>query len=136
MVQKFLHKTSPRVQLFLLGTFLLIWIGSALPVHAQNYGTGVCPGVAYTGDECDPPNQARAESSINDLIHSIIDIGSQIVGVIAVLVLIYGGFRYVTAGGDSGKISSAQQTIIYALVGLVVAALAQVLVRFVLSEAT
>ena len=42
--------------------------------------------------------------------------------------------RYITAQGDSSQISSAKNTLLYALVGLVIAALAQVIVHFVLSE--
>jgi len=65
-----------------------------------------------------------------------INIFSVIVGVVAVIMIIFGGFRYITSGGDSGNISSAKQTIIFAIVGLVVVALAQIIVRFVLSRAT
>jgi len=50
--------------------------------------------------------------------------------------IIIGGFKYVTSGGDSTKISSAKSTIFYALIGLVVVALAQVIVRLVLTKAT
>ena len=48
--------------------------------------------------------------------------------------IIYGGFRYVTSGGDSGHVSSAKNTIIYAIVGLVVVALAQFIVQYVLNQ--
>ena len=50
--------------------------------------------------------------------------------------IIYGGMRYITSGGDSGKITSAKNTIIYALIGLVVVALAQFIVKFVLNKVT
>ena len=47
--------------------------------------------------------------------------------------IIISGFKYVTAGGDSAKVGSAKNTLIYALVGLVIAALAQFIVHFVFS---
>jgi Tfp pilus assembly protein PilN len=50
--------------------------------------------------------------------------------------IIYGGFRYVTSAGDSSKITAARQTIMYALVGLVVVALSQLLVKFVLNASS
>jgi hypothetical protein len=59
-----------------------------------------------------------------------------VVGVIAVIMIIIGGLKYVTSGGDSSAVGSAKNTIIYALVGLVVVALAQALVKFVLAKTT
>jgi hypothetical protein len=49
--------------------------------------------------------------------------------------MIYGGFKYITSGGDSGNVTAAKNTIMYALIGLVVVALAQLIVRFVLGKA-
>lgn len=73
---------------------------------------------------------------VNTLITTAINIFSIIVGIIAVIMIIVGGFKYITSGGDSGNITSAKNTIIYAVIGLVVVALAQFLVQFVLDKAT
>jgi hypothetical protein len=56
--------------------------------------------------------------------------------VVAVIMIIVGGLKYITSGGDSGNITSAKNTILYAIVGLIVVALAQIIVRFVLERAT
>jgi drug/metabolite transporter (DMT)-like permease len=77
---------------------------------------------------------SEGTSGLNSLITTIINILSIIIGVAAVIMIIIGGFRYVTSGGDSNSTSAAKSTIIYALVGLVVAVLAQVLVQFVLDK--
>jgi hypothetical protein len=50
--------------------------------------------------------------------------------------IVWGGLRYITSGGDSNKLSSAKNTIIYALIGLIIVALSQFIVRFVLAKAT
>jgi hypothetical protein len=50
--------------------------------------------------------------------------------------IIYGGFRYITSGGESGSISSAKNTILYAIIGLIIVALAQFIVKFILAKAT
>jgi hypothetical protein len=71
---------------------------------------------------------------IQDIVTTIINIFSVIVGIVAVIMIIFGGFKYITSGGDSGNISSAKNTIIYAIIGLVVVALAQFLVQFVLDK--
>jgi TRAP-type C4-dicarboxylate transport system permease small subunit len=69
---------------------------------------------------------------LSSLVRSAIRIFSLVIGVFAVIMLIIAGFRYVTANGDSNSITSAKQSIIYALVGLVVAGAAQAIVQFVL----
>lgn len=83
---------------------------------------------------CDTGTEAGT-AGLQALIEKIINIFSIIVGVIAVIMIIVGGLKYITSGGDSGNVSSAKNTIIYALVGLVIVALAQFIVRFVLGSA-
>jgi hypothetical protein len=73
-------------------------------------------------------------SDINTPVGKIVNLLSSLVGVLAVIMLIVGGFRYVTSGGNQESTKNARNTIIYALVGLVVVALAQIIVRFVLSS--
>jgi len=75
----------------------------------------------------------NSTGSIGNLSAQVVNIFSVIVGVAAVIMIIYGGFRYVTSGGDSGRISSAKNSLIYAIVGLIIVALAQVIVHFVLT---
>jgi hypothetical protein len=50
--------------------------------------------------------------------------------------IIVGGLRYITSGGNDTSITSAKNTILYAIIGLIIVALAQVLVRFTLSKVT
>lgn len=78
----------------------------------------------------------QGATGINDIITDIVNIFSVIVGIVSVIMIIYGGFRYVTSGGDAGSVSNAKNTIIYALIGLVVVALAQFIVQFVLDKVT
>ena len=107
-------------------------------VHAQPDPTGsLCGGAASLqladapGDCADP----EAETNVNNLITTVINVFSIVVGIVAVIMIIYGGFRYITSGGDSGNIGNAKNTIIFAIVGLIIVALAQVIVRFVLNRA-
>ena len=78
--------------------------------------------------------QANATDRVNRIIRLVINIFSLIVGVIAVIMIIIGGLKYITSGGDSGNITGAKNTILYAIIGLVVVALAQIIVRFVLDK--
>ncbi len=87
-----------------------------------------------TGTGCSP--DAGAETKVNDTVKLGLNLFSAIVGIISVVMIIVGGIRYITSGGDSGKVSAAQNTVLYAVIGLVVVALAQIIVQFVLKKFT
>ena len=57
-----------------------------------------------------------------------------LVGAISVLMLIYGGIRYTTSAGESANVTAAKNTILYAIVGIVVAILAYAIVNWVLTN--
>ena len=57
-----------------------------------------------------------------------------IVGVVAVIMLIIGGIRYVISGGDSKKVTDAKNTVLYAIIGLVIAVFAYAIVNFVITS--
>lgn len=59
-------------------------------------------------------------TTADSVVNNVLEIVSGVAGVIAVFVMIYGGFTYITSTGDSGKIARAKNIIIYGLVGLVV----------------
>jgi uncharacterized membrane protein len=79
---------------------------------------------------------ADASNNIDSTIRSVINLLSVVIGVIAVIMIMLGGFRYITSGGSSERVTSAKNTIMYALIGLIIVALAQLIVRFVLNEST
>lgn len=74
-------------------------------------------------------------SGVKNTLNTAVTILSYVVGAAAIIMVIAAGFRYTTSGGDSNRVGAAKNTLIYALVGLVIAALAQLLVHFVLSNA-
>lgn len=67
------------------------------------------------------------------IISTIINWILAIVGVIAVFMIILGGIQYSTSAGDSGKVKKAKDTILYGIIGLVIALLAAAIVNFVLA---
>ncbi len=97
-----------------------------------------CEGVALTGggtcSDVGPDGKSVTESKVNGTIALIINIFSLVVGVTAVIMVMIGGFKYVTSSGDSASVNSAKNTILYAIVGLIIVALAQIIVQFVLSK--
>lgn len=77
-----------------------------------------------------------ATSDITDLARRIITAFSIVVGAASVIMIIYGGFRYITSGGESGRVGAAKNSLLYAIIGLVIVALAQLIIHFVLSQAS
>lgn len=101
---------------------------------------GLCAGAdlnAGTTTTCSSQSEAgAANGKITSILSTVINIFSLIVGAVSVIMIIIGGMRYITSGGEASNISGAKNTIIYAIVGLVIVALAQFLVHFVLGKVT
>lgn len=57
-----------------------------------------------------------------------------IVGAVAVIMLVIGGIRYTISGGDQNQVTAAKNTILYAIIGIVVAILAYAAVNFVIDS--
>ena len=122
----------------LLAALFLVPVMAPVAVHAQgSIQDGLCAGVDLdaTKSESCQANDPGAENKVNGLIKLIINIFSLVVGVISVIMIIVGGLKYITSSGDSNNVTNAKNTILYAIVGLVIVALAQFIVKFVLSKA-
>lgn len=61
------------------------------------------------------------------------NIALYVVGAISVLMLVWGGLRYILSGGDSKKITDAKNTVLYAIIGLAISFLAYAIINFVLN---
>jgi type IV secretion system pilin len=127
------------LSLLLLATILLplVYSRPAAALIGSSSQSQACQGINL--DQSGNSTSSNACTSdgtggLNDLLKTVLNILSLIVGIAAVIMIIVGGFRYVTSGGDSSGTASAKNTIIYAIVGLVIAVLAQVLVQFVLDK--
>jgi hypothetical protein len=93
---------------------------------AQQVSNGV--GQTTTGS----PDTSCGQNGVTKAVSLAVNILSLVVGIAAVIAIILAGFKYITSAGESGKVGNAKSTLIYALIGLAIAALAQVLVHFVI----
>lgn len=75
-----------------------------------------------------------AGQKVNSTLQRIINLITIIVGIVAVIMILFNGFRFITSGGDANQVASARNGLIYAIVGLVVVAFAQIIVRFVINR--
>lgn len=69
--------------------------------------------------------------SVDATVGSIVDVLMWVVGILSVVMIAWSGFRYITSAGDASKLASAKNTLIYAIVGLIVAIMAYAIVTFV-----
>jgi len=125
-----------RLQKILLS--LAVALGIALPVFALPTSVAalspfdnVCQN-NQTNTVCKGTNETLFGP--NSIWNKIVNLILLFVGIIATIVLIIGGMRYVLSGGDSKAVEDAKNTIIYAIVGIVIAMLASALVNFVLAK--
>jgi ABC-type Fe3+ transport system permease subunit len=89
-----------------------------------------CNGIALQG--AGGAGCADAKGGVNGVLKTGINLFSLVVAIVAVIMIIVGGLKYITSQGDSTAISSAKNTIIYAIIGLVIVAFSQIIVRFAL----
>ena len=68
------------------------------------------------------------------LIKTVVNVLLWAVGVLSVIMIIFSGFRYITSSGDASKTKSAQSTLIYSVVGLIVAIMAWAIVNMVINR--
>lgn len=71
--------------------------------------------------------------TLQEGIKTIVNVLLFLIGAIAIIMLIIGGIRYTTSNGDSAQVQSAKNTVLYAVVGLVIALIAYAIVNFVIS---
>ncbi len=122
-----------RRPLYLLaaGVIMLV-ISLLLSTHAQAAGFDL--GIA------DGANAAKGKDMVTDLFgetgtfRTLTNVLLFLIGAISVIMLIVGGLRYVVSGGDSTAVANAKNTILYAVVGIVVAILAYAIISFVITS--
>lgn len=127
--------------------------GFALPtlapvaVYADDQPTGGLGGSAAGGttssSSCSSPadciqggvgevSKGQKQPTLQEGIKTIVGILLFVLGAIAVIMIIIGGIRYTTSNGDANQTKAAKDTVLYAVVGLIVALLAYAIVNFVL----
>ena len=72
--------------------------------------------------------------SVDNTVGSIVNVLLWVVGILSVTMIVWSGFKYITSAGDTSKLASAKSTLIYAVVGLIIAILAYAIVTFVRTQ--
>jgi hypothetical protein len=132
--------TLIRRILFTLAASLGLLAPALMPAatHAQvTINENICKGAQLdpTASGCADADITASGTQVQQTIRTGINLFSIVVGIIAVVMILIGGVKYITSQGDAGNVTGAKNTILYAVVGLIVVALAQTIVYFVLNTA-
>jgi cytochrome bd-type quinol oxidase subunit 2 len=137
-----------KAMLLSLSAVIMFSLTAAIPATVMAVdctgGTAVTPGQTNaclcSGSNIDLSGNTQGcdtgSTGIGKLIRTIINVLSVIIGAIAVIMIIIGGFRYIVSAGNPEQAKNARNTILYAIIGLVIVALAQIIVHFVLNNTT
>ena len=110
----------------------LLAIGSVVLLFSATAGAvdgSLGSGLEVARPDGVPTNLTNGDNSI---IRRGINLMLYAIAVISVVMLIFGGFRYVISGGQKEAVTAAKNTILYAIVGLLIAIFAYSIVRFVI----
>lgn len=102
----------------------------AAPVGAINVIDNACTGINKDTAVC----KSKNTDSVSNMVKTIVSILLFVIGSISVIMIVVGGIRYVLSNGNAAQINSAKDTVLYAVIGLVVALMAYAIVGFVLGQ--
>ena len=80
------------------------------------------------------PVTSAPETAVQGLITDSVNILTFVVGAIAVIMMIYAGFLFVTSAGDANKIATAKKAVLYAVIGVAIIAIAQIFSQFIATK--
>ena len=127
-------KITEKVKMVTLGLAAVTTLGAtALIAPTVSAETAAS---RYTGSNAEGTNGVDNGQGLNlmEVLNLIINVALGVIGFIAVVMIIVGGVQYTTSAGDAAKVTKAKNTIMYGVVGLVIALLAFAIVNFVLNN--
>jgi hypothetical protein len=110
-------------------SFVLVPVSAVSAVDVDPLGNACANGQNPDSAICQ-----NRDDSINDVITTVVNILLFIIGAIAVIMIIVGGIQYATSAGNAAQITTAKNTILYAVIGLVLAFVAYAIVNFVVAQ--
>ena len=118
-----------RIQTYLMILLASGVLAAAVMVPAAHAIDLFSPCTNITNVVCEASGEGG--DKVDTIVTRITNLLMWALGIVSVIMLVIGGFKYVTSNGDSNAIQSAKNTILYSIIGIVVAILGQTIVRFV-----
>ena len=125
MIKK-LYKISSLIILSILGISIFV----STPTFAAD---NICSNSSVSDEVKAAAGCGGTTGTLDSALTSILNAIILIMGIVAVIFIIIGGVNYMTSSGDSNKTKKAKDTILYAVIGLIICALAFAIVNFVIS---
>jgi hypothetical protein len=120
----------------MLGVAITPLVPATVYAQSSQVGEGACKAQNGTWNDTTKNCDGVENGDLMPIIKTVINIMLFIVGILSVIMIVFGGIRYVTSAGNKTAVDSAKNTIIYSVVGLVVAIVAFALVNWVFSSIT
>lgn len=80
---------------------------------------------------CDDASKAMPLECAGVLLQNVVNIAAEFGVAVAIIFLVWGGIKFVTSGGDKGKIEEGRQTMVYAIIGLLVIIFSFAIIRLI-----
>ncbi|HEY5806228.1 MAG TPA: hypothetical protein VIS56_02465 [Candidatus Saccharimonadales bacterium] len=116
-----------------IGSVMVVFGLGIQTASAVNFFDDVCDGVGSSSAACSGTGKDTI-SGADGIILQVANLIAIIAGIAAVFMIIIAGFMFITAAGDSSKVTTARNTIIYTVVGLIVIVLARAIIGFVVTR--
>ena len=123
-----------KFQLFIAALAVTLGVSGAVLAPATTYAACSSPADCVQDGVNKAGGNASKTTDAGEIIQTIVRVLLFLIGAISVIMIIIGGFRYVISQGDSGAVTSAKNTILYAVIGLIVAIFAWAIVDFVVDN--
>lgn len=127
-------KLNIKTALLSLMAVPVIALGVAGVVSSPVSALDITGGASAAKGDKTPGSLFEAANGEEGVFKTIVNVLLYVIGAVSVIMLIIGGIRYTISQGDSGAVTSAKNTILYAVIGIVVAILAYAIVNFVIGS--
>lgn len=119
-------------KILIVGMLLVGLFGVLSPITSANSGIDICSGDGSGSIYCE--NRSDGETKVNSIVGNVVNVLLMAVGVISIIMIVVGGILFALSSGDAQKAAKARNTVLYAVIGLVVSLFAAAIVNFVFNR--
>ena len=114
------------------GILMIGFLGVFTPAVSAANGIDICSNGNENSVYC--KNKNTGETQVNGIIKTIVEVLLMAVGAISIIMIVIGGIMFALSSGDAQKAAKARNTVLYAVVGLIVSIFASAIVNFVFNR--
>ena len=122
-----------KFQLFIAALAVTLGVSGAVLAPATTYAACSSPADCVKDGVNKAGGSASKTTDAGEIIQTIVRVLLFLIGAVSVIMIIIGGIRYTTSNGDASQAKAAKDTILYSVVGLIIAIMAYAIVRWVVS---